>query len=397
MPSRTTSINARSEPGARASIDPDTSTATSRSDRRSAAYQLASTWSTWCGPSTSNSGAFDGREPLDAGRRAAAGAAQAGLRQRPVRRRPGERGGQPVQRRGPGRVRCGRRGRQPAVAQRRGVVARGQDDRPRLPRPLPRRQQAVLGDQPDLAGRLGQRGRVAGDRPGARQCRGQRLGGRVHPVLQPHGLGEGAHAEHAVTRPARVAHREPDRAVSRHQPRQAQPPATRAGHPLRRGLVGHEVEGALRDDRPGLGGRASRAGPARVARPAGVVRDPDVRPDLGDARRRGPPVGDDHLQPHAVRPLRQCGRDAGRPPGRTTPPSRRARPSGTTARDSPGAGPRRQRHPGDDGRHADHEERSEQRRRAERRTTPALPQVSPHACPLRTSGTARAAGCGDAL
>ena len=33
----------------------------------------------------------------------------------------------------------------------------------------------------------------------------------------------------------------------------------------------------------------------------------------------------------------------------------------------------------------------------ERRTGPALPQVSPHACPLRTSGTARAAGCGDAL
>ena len=67
MPSRTTSITARSEPGARASIDPDTSTATSRSDRRSAAYQLASTWSTWCGPSTSNSGAFAAGSPSTPG------------------------------------------------------------------------------------------------------------------------------------------------------------------------------------------------------------------------------------------------------------------------------------------------------------------------------------------
>jgi hypothetical protein len=56
-PSFTTSISRRSEPGARAFMDPDTSTATRTSARRSAGYQVVKTWSTWCTGSTSYGGA----------------------------------------------------------------------------------------------------------------------------------------------------------------------------------------------------------------------------------------------------------------------------------------------------------------------------------------------------
>ena len=325
-----------------------------------------------------------GRRPVvEAGRGARLRPAEAGLGQRSVRIGTGEGAHQPVERRGPGRVRHGSGGREPAVAQRGGVVGRGNDDRLGTLHPLLCRREGVLGHQAHLAGRLRQRRFRAGHRPSHRQGRGQRLGGGVHARLLPHGFGEGAEAEHAVARPARVAGGETHGLGAggwlRDEVGQAQPSPARVADALRRVAVGDEVDraGGEYGARP-RGRRLRELGRRRSARPAGVVRDPHVGSELVHARRRRPAVRDRHVEPRAVRSRGQRGSDAVQDRcvrGRRHDPQRRR------ARRRRGRLLRLSRH-GHDRDRADHAEgkRADQRDRTRHGPArPSRPPVPPHA------------------
>ena len=223
---------------------------------------------------------------------------------------------QPVQAGGGGLVGRGGGGGLPGEAQQRRVVGGREHGGPRgRPSVAHRRQQRVLGHQPDLAGRSRQRRLGAGHGTGERQGSSQRECRRVHALSHPYRLAERARGQHPVTRTRWIAHYKPDRRFRCRvvdQTVQAEPAAALGAHPGGRGGVGDQVERAGGEHGPGpCRGLRRELHHALGDRPGSVVRDPHVGLTGRCLAGRAPAIGRDHFQPGTVRALSHPRGDRG--------------------------------------------------------------------------------------
>ena len=234
-------------------------------------------------------------------RRTAGGPAQSGLRQRAVGIATAERSPEGLECPGPDGVGCRRGGREPAVTQFRCAVGRGDDREPG--RAGNSGEELPLGQEPDLPRSSGSRRFVLCHDAGAREGSSQRVRRCVHAVVQPDRFPDGAEGEHAVAGATGSMGDKPDVGSWRgDEPGEGAPTATGLGDlPSGRG-VGHEVEGARREDGTGLCGRSVGQGEgAGVAAPRRVVGDPQVGVERGGPRGRAASVGDGDLEAGAGR------------------------------------------------------------------------------------------------